>query len=629
MRDAARARLALAGLALAALVPALAAAAPKVSFTASRSEGCVAPCAVFFDATATSDPSTDAPFHDLDHRWDFGDERGERWSVSGLPKNVAVGGIAGHLFTHPGSFTVTLRVTNRAGESATATRTIRVDDPDVVFAGGRTVCVSGAGDFRGCPAGAAHARSGDFDASVANAPGRRTLLRRGETFAWDRVVRLADASGAGASIGVFGEGDARATLRAAPGTRAVIDPGNDWRVAHVELVASAAKESAIDEKGGVARFTLWDAEVRGFDGCATFWSPPKPDAEIAVVDVRCRDFPDPGTGTKFYEDTERSMFLGLEIDKGDPRDPRDQTEFAYRTVYSQKKLIQHGLFKGRAPNHSKSLLQLRHCSAIGPWAQRCPDGGTPSRYVIVSDNHFIEGGGPRAMTVIRICDHGTCGGRPGESQRIEDYVFERNLFQVDVRDVATERLASVFQLQSSRTTIRNNVADLQGWPQGGPRRVIFAFAVPPSNPARDPGGRVWILNNTIYVGRDYPGSFDLCGTPGAIDASACANNLVYAPGLGGKATPLLGRGWTGVGNVLGGGASPFAKPLPAALRTTRRDLSAVALAPGAAVAPAVAPGAGVPAVHDDVFGRCRGAGRPADVGAADRGARSCAPKQGG
>ena len=28
---------------------------------------------------------TDAPFHDLDHRWDFGDERGESWSFSGVP----------------------------------------------------------------------------------------------------------------------------------------------------------------------------------------------------------------------------------------------------------------------------------------------------------------------------------------------------------------------------------------------------------------------------------------------------------------------------------------------------------------------------------------------------------------
>lgn len=629
MADTFRVWPALAGIVLALLAPRLAAAAPKASFTASRTDGCVAPCAVFFDATATSDASTDAPFHDLDHRWDFGDERGESWSVSGMPKNTAIGGIAGHLYTHPGAFEVTLRVTNRAGEQAIATHQVHVADPDVVFAGTRTLCVSTTGDFSGCPAGAAHARSADFDASVANAPGRRTLLRRGETFTWDRVVRLVDASAGGASIGVFGDGEKRATLRTAAGSRVLLDPGNDWRIAHVELVAAGAKESAIDEKGGVARFTVWDAEIRGFDGCATFWSPPKPDAEVAFVDVRCKDFPDPGSGTKFYEDTERSMFLGLDIDKGDKRDPRDQTEFAYRTVYSQKKLIQHGRFQGRAQNQSKNLLQLRHCSAIGPWAQRCPDGKTPSRYVLVSDNHFIEGGGPRAMTVIRVCDHGTCGGRPGESQPVEDYIFERNLFQVDVRDVATEQLGSVFDLQAARTTVRNNVADLQGWPQGRPGRAIFVLAEPPSNPKRDRGGRVWILNNTIYLGRGFPGSFVLCGTRGAIEGAVCANNLVYAPGLGGKATPLLGQGWTALGNVIDAGASPFVGPLPAALHATRRDLAAFALAPGASIGTATGPAAGVPSVQEDVFGRCRGAGHPTDVGAAARSARSCPVKKGG
>lgn len=629
MADAAGVRRALAGFALALLAPLLAVAAPKVSFTASRMQGCVAPCAVFFDATATNDASTDAPFHDLDYRWNFGDEHGETWSLSGLPKNVAVGGIAGHLFTRPGTWTVTLAVTNRAGALTTATQTLRIADPEVAFAGDKTRCVSVAGNFEGCPAGAAKVRSADFDASVANAPGRRTLLRRGETFEWDQPLRLVDATAAGSSIGAYGGGTARATLRVKGASRVVLDPGNDWRVAHLAIVAAGAKESAIDEKGGVARFTAFDLEVRGFDGCATFWSPPKPDAEVAFVDVRCADFPDPGTGTKFYEDTERSMFLGLEIDKGDMRDPRDQTEFAYRTVYSQKKLIQHGRFQGRAPNHSKGLLQLRHCSAIGPWAKRCPDGKTPSRYVIVSDNHFIDGGGPRAMTVIRICDHGTCGGRPGESQPVEDYIFERNLFQVHVRDVATEKLASVFDIQAARTTLRNNVADLQGWPQGRPGRAIFAFAEPPSNPARERGGRIWVLNNTIYLGRDFPGSVALCAARGAIDAGVCANNLVYAPGLGGQATPQLGQAWTALGNVLGGGASPFLGPLPAALRVTRRDLAAFALAPGAAIGSAVAPGAGVPSVQDDVFGRCRGAGRPTDVGAAARSARSCAPKQGG
>ena len=461
-------------------------------------------------------------------------------------------------------------------------------------------------------------------------PGRRTLLRRGETFEWDQPLRLVDATAAGSSIGAYGGGTARATLRVKGASRVVLDPGNDWRVAHLAIVAAGAKESAIDEKGGVARFTAFDVEVRGFDGCATFWSPPKPDAEVAFVDVRCADFPDPGTGTKFYEDTERSMFLGLEIDKGDMRDPRDQTEFAYRTVYSQKKLIQHGRFQGRAPNHSKGLLQLRHCSAIGPWAKRCPDGKTPSRYVIVSDNHFIDGGGPRAMTVIRICDHGTCGGRPGESQPVEDYIFERNLFQVDVRDVATEKLASVFDIQAARTTLRNNVADLQGWPQGRPGRAIFAIAEPPSNPARD-AWRTRLGPEQHHLPRTrLPGLRRAVRRRAARSMQACARTISCTRRAS-AARRRRSSARPGRHSATCSAAAPRRScgPLPAALRVTRRDLAAFALAPGAAIGSAVAPGAGVPSVQDDVFGRCRGAGRPTDVGAAARSARSCAPKQGG
>jgi hypothetical protein len=626
MRDFLRIAILLAGGVLASTTPVAAVAAPQAAFTASRSEACVAPCAVFFDATATSDPSTDAPFLDLDHRWDFGDAQGEVWSVSGLSKNEAIGGIAGHLFTKPGVFTVTLVVTNRAGDRASAQQQIRIDDPDVVFAGEKTVCVSASGDFGGCPAGAARTRSSDFDAALANLPGRRTLFRRGETFAWDRVVRLAEASGRGASIGVFGGGTQRATLRAAAGARASIDPGNDWRLAHVELEGAGADFSAIDEKGGVARFTVWDVAIRGFNGCATFWSPPKPDAEVAFVDVRCSDFPDPGGGTKFYEDTERSMFLGLEIDKGDKRDPRDNTEFAYRTVYSQKKLIQHGRFRGRAPNHSKNLLQLRHCSAIGKWAERCPDGANPSRHVIVSDNHFMEGGGPHAMTVIRVCDHGTCGGKPGESQRVEDYVIERNLFQVDVRDAASETLTSVVDMQASRSTVRNNVADLQGWPLGGQPRMFFVIPIAPSNAARDPGGRVSVLHNTVLLGRGFPRSLVLCGRGGTIAGGVCANNLVVAPGLRGEATTVFGKGWTDVGNRILPDV-PFTAGLPAALRATRRDLSAFSLAPGATPGAAVDPGAGAAIVRDDVSGRCRT--KPTDVGAVARKTVPCASGQGG
>ena len=565
-------------------------AAPLVVFTASRTERCVAPCAVFFDATPTTDPSAKHPFHDLDFRWEFGDEHGETWALSGQPKDRAIGGIAGHLFTRPGLYTVTLHVSNAAGESASAQKAVVVGDPATSFAGANTTCVSASGSFDGCPDGAQHVRSGDFASALANAPGRRTLLRRGESFAWSRPVRLADAPDGGAALGVFGPGSARATLRAGSGV--MLDPGDDWRVSHLELRGPGANVAlaAITEHGGVRRFTLEDVAVRGFNNCADFWSPTRPNEQIAFVDVSCGEFPDPGNGAKFYEDTQESMFLGLDLDKGDHRDPRDQTEFAYRTVFSQKKLIQHGRFRGRAPNQSKNLLQLRHCPTAGPWRVRCEDGKVPSRYVIVSDNQFVEGGGPHALTVIRVCDHGSCTGAPGESQAVEDYVFERNLFQIDARDGASDQMASIFELQATRTSVRDNVADLQGWPRGGPPRAFFALVEPLSNPQRDGSGEIWIHHNTLYFDPGSAKPIVLCAERGNMSGLECANNLVYAPGAAGAVTPSMGEGWRDTGNRVATG-NPFPKAPPARLQATLRDLGAFRVgtgrpAAGAAIEPA-------------------------------------------
>jgi len=73
-----------------------AAAAPRAVFEPSRTS-CVAPCSVFFDATRTADADFERPFHSLFFEWDFGDDRGETWAVSGRPKHQAIGGVAGHL----------------------------------------------------------------------------------------------------------------------------------------------------------------------------------------------------------------------------------------------------------------------------------------------------------------------------------------------------------------------------------------------------------------------------------------------------------------------------------------------------------------------------------------------------
>jgi len=589
--------------------PLAASAAPQIALDLSRTQDCVAPCAVFFDATATRDARSAHPFHELDYRWDFGDDAGEVWSLSGQPKSRAIGGIAGHLYTRPGTHRVTLEVTNAAGERSHDTRTVTVADPATAFAGPATTCVSTSGNFADCPAGARHVTSGDFPTSLGNAAGRRTLYRRGETFAWPTTLHLVDAAPAGAAIGAFGAGQERATLRAAPGV--FLDPGDDWRVSDVLLqgpgttsegpagppgrgaggreAAGPARQrggaggdtesgsplSAVSEHDGVRRFTLANVAVRGFNGCATFWSPNEPDREVALVDVSCGDFPDPGIGSKLFDDTDHSMYLGLDIDKGDHKDPRDQTEFAFRSVYSIKKVIEHGRFRGRGPVQSKNLLQLRHCPS--GWEARCPNGAVPSRYVIVSDNQFIEGAGPRTGAVIRTCDEAACTGAQGASNPMLDYIFERNLIQV--AGAAGDQLQGVFQLQAASTSVRDNVADLQGWPTGGGPRLWFVMVDPLSNASRDPTRDVWVRHNTLYLGQGLAKGLVLCGSPGRTTDLDCSHNLVYAPGLAGGVTPTFGAGWSAEGNRVAA-ENPFAATPPARLTATLRSLAAFRAKPG-------------------------------------------------
>jgi PKD repeat protein len=106
-----------------------------------------APLYVHFDATASTSSNPQAkPFFDMLYEWDFGDPQSGNWATDGRSRNKAFGGVAAHVYERPGTYTVALTVTDTNGAKQTATRTIVVDDPDLVWAG-NTACVSSSGNF--------------------------------------------------------------------------------------------------------------------------------------------------------------------------------------------------------------------------------------------------------------------------------------------------------------------------------------------------------------------------------------------------------------------------------------------------------------------------------------------------
>ncbi len=159
-----------------------------------------APLAVQFDASATTATGVATPYHFLRYEFNFGDNQGLMWPVSGLPKNTQSGGpIAAYVFDNPGTYTVRVRVRNPANtDSSEASIVITVQDPNLVFSGNNTICISTSSNFAGCPAGSLQRTSIPSIQSQ-----KRILLRRGESFGGISIPHGTE----GVLITAFGSGN--------------------------------------------------------------------------------------------------------------------------------------------------------------------------------------------------------------------------------------------------------------------------------------------------------------------------------------------------------------------------------------------------------------------------------------
>ncbi|MEZ5707607.1 MAG: PKD domain-containing protein [Burkholderiaceae bacterium] len=167
---------------------------------ATRISG-TAPLAVQFDASrTTSSLGSQLPFHQVRYAFSFGDDRGQTWPASGLSKNLQSGGpLAAHVYDLPGTYQVRVRATDQVGGYSDRVVTVQVLDPNAVYAGSATVCVSAASNFSGCPSGASRVTSLPGSSAYS---GRRVLLRRGETFG---TIEIPHGS-QNVQVGAFGSG---------------------------------------------------------------------------------------------------------------------------------------------------------------------------------------------------------------------------------------------------------------------------------------------------------------------------------------------------------------------------------------------------------------------------------------
>lgn len=111
--------------------------------------------------------------------WNFGDPQSGYWSTTQKSKNSGTGFVTAHVFDTPGTYTVSLSVKDRSGNSGSAQRTIQVNPANSMLT---TYCVSSTPvDFSGCPNANSqyHISSANFQNVVEGADANTRVLFRG------------------------------------------------------------------------------------------------------------------------------------------------------------------------------------------------------------------------------------------------------------------------------------------------------------------------------------------------------------------------------------------------------------------------------------------------------------------
>lgn len=490
--------------------------APVLSAVPSRTSG-VAPLAVFLDCTAT----TGVTMHTGLFTHKFGDPNGETWAYganTGWSKNYATGIVAAHVYETPGTYTITSIARNSDGEVDVVENEITVSDPDVQWAGDKTVCISSSGNFTGAPSGCVQVTSSNATTAVAANIGsgdKRILFRRGETFTAAAAVVLNQA-GPG-YVGAFGTG-AKPIIQGTTnntdyGVISVTGGVEDWRVADVQLVAATLaqnKVAGIRGNGLMNKLTVLRVDINGtFSGITLPESALSAEGvwtDVAVVDSTLRNFNGGNGGNGSYLDVENLMWLGNDLDD------TMQIEHGLRIASCVKGVIANSNFSRAATN--KVVFTLRAPNFAG--STPIP-AGTYTEYIVISDNVFT----PSTLQL------GNVGVGPlgvAYDGRLRNIIFERNFFDYAVGGIMQIQLS----MTASDVTLKNNIVRTLG--QTIDSR-IFQIAMENEVVGYPVPNNIALINNTgldLSTGTTKVFLYQITteGTPTNISAT---NNIHYAP----------------------------------------------------------------------------------------------------
>ncbi len=549
----------------------------SAQISTSRTSG-VAPLAVFFDGTGSSGGDS---IHELDYRWDFGDPSSGTWSHSGISKNIGDGPWTGHVFDRPGTYTVKVTVTAPNGQSGTRTRTINVTDPDSVFSGNNTICVSSGGSFSGCPSGARQVTTSNFGTGAGNAgTGKRVLFRRGDSFSGGGA--FINEAGPGI-IGAFGTGAApriNVTNSAVVTLSGRTPNTDDWRIMDLDMRGNGSQYSAmVAAEGAADKVLLYRLSgTRYHDGIAfapsvvNYHGQPNLSRDLSIVDCDLQNMEGGLGGGGMYLGASRVLIMGNSIDNV------EDTEHNIRTPYLGDAVIAHNFL--HRPRSQKVLLKIhgQDLARARSVAER------DSHNIRIAHNHFkarlnawsIELGPQNSLV----------------DERVSDVIVEHNFFE------AGQSSQSHLNIFGRDVTVRGNVFQLNGG--------VSATAVSISQRGIEPAPRnVRMYNNSCNASDNRQSAYcllDHAGTPNIF----AANNLMYAPNVNQKA--VIQANGTLRDNLMAS-----SNPYKNASGSSATDFE---LRSGSA---AIDAGGSVPWLGTDFAGDDRPAGNDWDVGAFESG----------
>ncbi len=446
--------------------------------TASRTSG-VAPLAVFFDAVSASSgvvqPSLVNGRRDyatFQYRWNFGDNATARWSTDNDLKNEAFGQVAAHVFETPGTFNVTLAVTQANGAVQSYQQQITVTDPEVIYANSspsmaeRTfyVATEGAdtnnGSFNSPFRTWNHARTRLF---AAGGP-RRILLKRGQTFQNTTNSTISNRTGP-YTIGAYGTG-ANPVLQHMGTSGEVLAleaTATDVRMMDINIVGTSNEGNAVRPGINTLMLRCGMSQLGNAVSTSDLFG-----NRARNFIVECNISNNQRYGI-YYNFGEHVAIMGNTID--------DVAEEHLLRCYITHSTISHNIFR----NGHTNKHQLKFCGYF-PTGNSERAAGTPTEAVehsVISDNRFENSGPINWVVTIGPVDQ-------NKDQRIENCLFERNYMR------ASTGTSVLLYGNNNYITVRNNIFDTTGADSNTECVRVTRRGIEP-----DPVGYS-IYNNTMY-----------------------------------------------------------------------------------------------------------------------------------